>query len=94
MKNYIIRREEEKDYRETENLTREAFWNVYCPGCREHYVLHLYRNDKDFVPELDYVMVIRKNCWAGYLRSVGDRIGRRKKNSDNDFRTHFHRART
>lgn len=58
MKNYIIRREEEKDYRETENLTREAFWNVYCPGCREHYVLHLYRNDKDFVPELDYVMEI------------------------------------
>ena len=58
MKNYIIRREEEKDYRETENLTREAFWNVYCPGCREHYVLHLYRNDKNFVPELDYVMEI------------------------------------
>lgn len=25
----IIRREEEKDYRETENLVREAFWNVY-----------------------------------------------------------------
>ncbi len=25
----IIRREEEKDYRETENLVCEAFWNVY-----------------------------------------------------------------
>ncbi len=51
-----IRLEEPKDYRTTENLTREAFWNVYCPGCREHYVLHCYRNDPAFVPELDLVM--------------------------------------
>lgn len=36
----IIRQEEEKDYKTTENLVREAFWNVYCPGCKEHYVLH------------------------------------------------------
>ena len=35
---------------------REAFWNVYCPGCREHYVLHCYRSDPAFVPELDFVM--------------------------------------
>lgn len=39
-----------------ENLTREAFWNVYRPGCMEHYVLHCYRNDPAFVPELDFVM--------------------------------------
>ena len=55
-KNIVIRREEEKDYRAVENLTREAFWNVYCPGCREHYVLHCYREDPAFVPELDLVM--------------------------------------
>ncbi len=54
--NIIIRREEEKDYRSVEELTREAFWNVYCPGCKEHYVLHCYRNDPAFVPELDYIM--------------------------------------
>ena len=52
----IIRNEEEKDYRVTENLTREAFWNVYRPGCMEHYVLHCLRKDKAFVPELDFVM--------------------------------------
>lgn len=52
----IIRNEEEKDYRITENLTREAFWNVYRPGCMEHYVLHCLRKDKAFVPELDFVM--------------------------------------
>ena len=51
-----IRLEEPKDYREVENLTREAFWNVYRPGCTEHYVLHCYRSNPDFIPELDFVM--------------------------------------
>lgn len=54
--NYIIRLERESDYRIVENLTREAFWNVYQPGCVEHYVLHCYRNNPDFIPELDFVM--------------------------------------
>ncbi|MCI8293422.1 MAG: N-acetyltransferase [Hespellia sp.] len=53
---YVIRLEREEDYREVENLTREAFWNVYRPGCTEHYVLHCYRDRKDFIPELDLVM--------------------------------------
>lgn len=56
MKETTIRLETEKDYRVVENLTREAFWNVYKPGCSEHYVLHVLRNDPDFVPELDFVM--------------------------------------
>ena len=51
-----IRLEQPKDYREVENLTREAFWNVYRPGCTEHYVLHKYRDDPNFIPELDFVM--------------------------------------
>ena len=52
----IIRRETKDDYRKTEDLTRDAFWNVYRPGCMEHYVLHCYREDPAFVPELDFVM--------------------------------------
>ena len=51
-----IRLEETKDYREVENLTREAFWNVYRPGCTEHYVLNQYRTNPDFIPKLDFVM--------------------------------------
>ena len=51
-----IRLEKPEDYREVENLTREAFWNVYRPGCTEHYVLHCYRDNPDFIPELDFVM--------------------------------------
>ena len=52
----IIRLENPADYREVETLTREAFWNVYRPGCTEHYVLHCYRDNPDFIPELDFVM--------------------------------------
>lgn len=51
-----IRLETPADYREVENLTREAFWNVYRPGCVEHFVLKKYRDNPDFVPELDFVM--------------------------------------
>ena len=55
-KNITIRPETKSDDRVVENLTREAFWNVYRPGCMEHYVLHCFRTDPAFVPELDLVM--------------------------------------
>lgn len=53
---YMIRLERKEEYREAEALVREAFWNVYRPGCLEHYVLNRLRNDEAFVPELDFVM--------------------------------------
>ena len=53
---YIIRLERKEDHEKVENLVREAFWNVYRPGCLEHYVLHTMRNAVDFVEELDFVM--------------------------------------
>ena len=56
MKDYFIRHEETKDYREVEELIRESFWNVYRPGCSEHYVIHVLRDDPAFVKELDFVM--------------------------------------
>lgn len=52
----IIRKETPNDYREVENLVRESFWNVYRPGCLEHFVIHELRNDPAFVKELDLVM--------------------------------------
>lgn len=54
--NIVIRSEEKGEYRKVENLVRESFWNVYRPGCMEHYVLHQLRKDAAFVPELDLVM--------------------------------------
>ena len=54
--NIIIRLERKEEYRKVETLVRESFWNVYRPGCLEHYVLNQLRDDPAFVPELDFVM--------------------------------------
>jgi len=53
---YTIRPERKEDFRAVENLIRESFWNVYRPGCSEHYVMHVLRDDPAFVKELDFVM--------------------------------------
>ncbi len=51
-----FRLERSEDYCEVENLVRESFWNVYRPGCSEHFVIHELRNDPAFIKELDFVM--------------------------------------
>ena len=51
-----FRLEQKEDYAAVEHLVRESFWNVYRPGCSEHYVLHVLRNDPAFIPALDFVM--------------------------------------
>ena len=54
--NISIRNEREKDYRQVEELTREAFWNLYIPGCIEHYLVHIMRDHPDFISALDFVV--------------------------------------
>jgi len=56
-----IRLETIDDYLKVEELTREAFWNLYVPGCDEHYLCHILRDHKDFIRELDYVAEIEGN---------------------------------
>ena len=56
MDNLTIRLETEKDYRAVEELTRDAFWNVYKPGADEHYYVHRMRSHPDFIPELAFVL--------------------------------------
>ena len=56
---YTIRPEKKDEYGAVENLVRESFWNVYRPGCSEHYVIHVLRDDPAFVKELDFVMDFR-----------------------------------
>lgn len=58
MKTFTIRRELPEEQRKVESLIRESFWNVYRPGCLEHYVMHCLRDDKAFIPELNFVMVV------------------------------------
>lgn len=71
MEKGIIRLEQEKDYFEVENLTREAFWNVYRPGCDEHFVLHNMRADARFVKELDYVIELDGIIVANIVYALG-----------------------
>ncbi len=52
----MIRNERKEEQREVENLVRESFWNVYRPGCLEHYVLNQLRDDEAFIDELNFVM--------------------------------------
>ena len=74
---YTIRLEKEADHRAVENLVRDSFWNVYRPGCSEHYVIHVLRNDPAFVKELDFVMeqdgkLIGKNIFMRTLINADD----------------------
>lgn len=55
-KKIIIRSEKEADYRKVEDITRRAFYNLYVPGCIEHYLVHIMRQHEDFLPELDFVI--------------------------------------
>ena len=77
--NYTIRLERKEDNRNVENLVRNSFWNVYRPGCLEHYVLHTLRTNKDFVPELDFVLekegeIIGQNVFVrGQIRADNGR---------------------
>ena len=76
-KDIIIRLEREEDYRENENLIRESFWNVYCPGCKEHYLMNVLRNDDSCVNELNFVMekagkIIGQNVFAKTVIEADD----------------------
>ncbi len=55
---YKIRNEVEEDYKKVEEITRKSFWNLYIPGCFEHYLVHVMRSHEDFVAELDFVIEI------------------------------------
>jgi predicted N-acetyltransferase YhbS len=57
----LIRNEMEEDYRQVEELTREAFWNLYVPGCNEHYLVHIMRDHPDFISELAFVAIDRED---------------------------------
>ncbi len=69
--NYIIRKETPADYRAVEELTKRAFWNVYVPGCDEHYLTHVMRDSVDFVPELNLLLELDGKIIASvkYMKS-------------------------
>ena len=60
-KKIIIRNENEADYAIVEEITRKSFYNLYVPGCIEHYLVHIMRSHEDFIPELDFVIEVDNN---------------------------------
>ena len=66
-----IRLETPADYAVVENLTREAFWNVYKPGADEHYFVHMMRSHETFIPELGKAVITRQNRESGSVRFSG-----------------------
>ena len=71
---YIIRLETEKDYREVENLAREAFWNLSFPGCDEHYFIHVMRKHEAFIPKLAHVLEINGRIAAAIMYSKAELV--------------------
>ena len=69
--NLQIRRELPEDYRITESIIREAFWNMFRQGCDEHYLMHIMRESKDYIPELGMIALRGKQPVAAiaYTRS-------------------------
>ena len=69
-----IREERFSEYRETENVVRDAFWNVYSPGCDDHYLVHQIRKSPAFIPELSLV-ALDKGRIIGYVTNLKSFIG-------------------
>ena len=73
----IVRNEKETDHRHVEELIRKAFYNLYVPGCTEHYLARVMRGHEDFIPELDLVLELDGRV----IGSIPTRRGRKKKSS-------------
>ncbi len=76
-----IRNETEADYTRVEEITRKAFYNLYVPGCIEHYLVHIMRSHKDFIPELDFVMEKEKQIIGNIMYTKAklvDKAGKEK----------------
>lgn len=73
MEKITFRNETPADYGAVESLVREAFWNVYRPGCDEHFILHRFRTRSEFVPELDIIME-SDGVLAGHVMFVRSEI--------------------
>lgn len=77
----LIRSETPADYRRVEEITRSAFYNLYVPGCSEHYLAHILRGHEDFLPELDLVVELGGQVIGSIMytkATLVDETGRKK----------------
>ena len=76
-----IRNERKEDYETVEKMTRAAFYNLYVPGCVEHYLVHIMRKHEDFIPELDFVLELDGRIIGNIMYTKAglvDEAGKRK----------------
>ena len=66
-----IRNETPADRQTVEDITRRAFYNLYAPGCVEHYLVHIMRDHPDFIPELDLVAELENKIFYGQGKFPG-----------------------
>lgn len=85
MKHILIRKEQENEFRTVENLVREAFWDVYRPGCDEHLLVHRLRDSAIHLPELSFVAEVDGRI-AGAIYYCKAVIKQRRKTKCPDFR--------
>lgn len=77
----VIRNETPADYRAVEEITRRAFYNLYVPGCTEHYLVHIMRRHEDFLPQLDLVIELNGRVIGNIMytkAALVDEAGRKK----------------
>lgn len=68
-----IQKTTKKDFFQTENLTRESFWNLYKPGCVEHLILHNIRNSENYISNLDLIAIF-ENEIVGHIISTKAKV--------------------
>lgn len=76
-----IRNERKEDYETVEKMTRAAFYNLYVPGCVEHYLVHIMRKHEDFISELDFVLELDGRIIGNIMYTKAglvDEAGKRK----------------
>lgn len=81
-----IRQTEKQDYNYTENFTREIFWNLFTPGCTDHFILHNLRKSKAYIPQLDLLVIYNNN--NNNNKIVGHIISSKAKVMDNQYKEH------
>jgi len=81
--NIKIRNENPEDYKVVEEIAREAFWNLYFPGCHEHFVIHKMREHKDFIKELSFVIEVDGEIVGGIFYTHSKIVSEK----DQDFKT-------
>ena len=80
--NVIIRNERKEDWEIVETITRQAFYNLYVPGCVEHYLVHNMREHEDFISELDFVLELNGNVIGNIMYTKAKLIDENKNKKD------------